>query len=74
MPFVEALWEGEGSDGGEFAAGLDFDHTIGRRLASTEGRATDFDGEAGFGDDRGEFGGVEAREVGELPKMVMVVT
>ena len=39
-----------------------------------EGRATDFDGEAGFGDDRGEFGGVEAREVGELPRMVMVVT
>ena len=23
-------------------------------------------GEAGFGDDRGEFGGVEAREVGEF--------
>ena len=39
-----------------------------------EGRATDFHGEAGFGDDRGEFGGVEAREVGELPRMVMVVT
>ena len=48
-----------------------------------EGRATEYrfrwlvseeDGEAGFGDDRGELGGVEAREVGELPRMVIVVT
>ena len=39
-----------------------------RWLVSEEG------GEASFGDDRGEFGGVEAREVGELPRMVMVVT
>ena len=55
MPFVEALWEGEGSDGGEFAAGLEFDHTIGRRLASTGGTRYRFrwlvseeDGEAGL--------------------------
>uniref|UniRef100_A0A7N2KLL0 Uncharacterized protein n=1 Tax=Quercus lobata TaxID=97700 RepID=A0A7N2KLL0_QUELO len=47
---------------------FDFDHTVGKRLASTGGTRYRFrwlvseeGGESGFGDDRGQFGGVEAR-------------
>ena len=63
---------------------FDFGHTVGRPLASTEGTrvggvdgggcyrfrwlVSEEGGEAGFGDARGEFGGVEAREVGEFAK------
>ena len=82
MPNVEALRECEGSNGGEFAArfrfwshsweaaGFDVRDAVGGVdgggcyrfwwLVSEEG------GEAGYRDNWGEFGGVEAREVGEF--------